>query len=921
MTTAMTRALPVLCLLMLSACPPINSTPCAEDAECRADQRCRRGACGPICLDDTECGDNQVCLVNGTCGARPECSKDTECASGFACVAGRCACEDDSACAANQRCTAGTCQTRPRCTADADCIGTGARCEVTQGLCLPICQMPQDCAPTLDPRVAFALYTCDMGTCTRRCTQDLQCGGAGLICRLGKCAAADCKDTSECPNGKYCTSATFGRCETFTTCTDSSQCLRNYQCGKFSETSCPPGFDCSQSLCLELQRCLADTDCVSGIPGTMTSERTGYCEEGHCQPSPTCVVDAQCTGGKICVGEVCVPNVCRAHVDCGAGKACVDGVCATAPAATDINILRMSPTTGFLVEGDTMTLHVLALRLDGTTYPLTDSEFEVQDLAGMPSNIATVTNAGVLTAVTAGDFKVRAGIAGTLVKSNFATVRVVPAVMMGRRVVVTDAATGAPLSGVHVRACQGDCSTVTDVISSSDGLAEFPLLDAQAATFTAVPVGLRSDGLPSHERATVMETTVTDLALPLRENPVKSAAGFSASVSFNYVSTVGSYWAGFVAASVTDVPSLTPQRLLGDNFMVEVPGLNQRAPVPGALVLYTSPGLGIPQEVKARSLSFAQPGTDRFVQSWAGRAQLDSALNLRSVDLLSYLGAFDYAQEPRVSFTSRPYVPDSTDVDDDGLCSVMSRCPMGSEEVPDYANFTQLSFQPQRQQKLRTEVIVPKVPGTFDTVLIASTLFNTRAGMLTTGFASKTAEPAGQDGLREVGSVIVRGGPAYNGLEIAEAGLWALAASANGNSQSARLVKAARLDSKVLLRPFLPAPADATWAPGTRTFNPGQPAWSSVYSTGGELGRVSLVGTDTRHVLYFPMRNAQAAIVWPSVPPGGPGQDPTTQAATTLELVAVDLVSGVSLEQLFDTRGVTLASWAQVIDGYSRLDR
>jgi hypothetical protein len=37
--------------------------------------------------------------------------------------------------------------------------------------------------------------------------------------------------------------------------------------------------------------------------------------------------------------------------------------------------------------------------------------------------------------------------------------------------------------------------------------------------------------------------------------------------------------------------------------------------------------------------------------------------------------------------------------------------------------------------------------------------------------------------------------------------------------------------------------------------------------------------------------------------------------------VAVDLISGVNIDQVFDANGVTLASWSQVIDGYSRLDR
>ena len=242
-----------------------------------------------------------------------------------------------------------------------------------------------------------------------------------------------------------------------------------------------------------------------------------------------------------------------------------------------------------------------------------------------------------------------------------------------------------------MRACPaGDCSAPIDVTTTAQGLAEFPLLDGTATTFTAVPSTLRTDGLPALERASILDTSATDVMIPLRENPVKSKAGFSASVSFTDVSTVGSYWAGFVTASASDVPSLTAQGLLGDNFMVEIPGVGQQVPVPGALVLYTSPGLGFPQEVKPRSLAFAQPGAARFVQAWAGRAYLESAFALRSIDVLSYLGAFDYSHQPGVGFSPQPYVPDSTDVDGDGLCSNTQRCPMGSEDVPDYANFTQL---------------------------------------------------------------------------------------------------------------------------------------------------------------------------------------------------------------------------------------
>ena len=38
----------MIAVLSLTACPATNSTPCDTDAQCTADQRCRRGACGPI---------------------------------------------------------------------------------------------------------------------------------------------------------------------------------------------------------------------------------------------------------------------------------------------------------------------------------------------------------------------------------------------------------------------------------------------------------------------------------------------------------------------------------------------------------------------------------------------------------------------------------------------------------------------------------------------------------------------------------------------------------------------------------------------------------------------------------------------------------------------------------------------------------
>ncbi len=697
--------------------------------------------------------------------------------------------------------------------------------------------------------------------------------------------------------------------------------MKNTECKRFAETQCPPGFDCTQKICQELATCLADADCISLVPGQTGTQVTGYCEESHCQPSAPCVSDAECAEGKTCIAKVCVPSVCRGHLDCGSDKSCVDGKCVTAPAAKDIDSMRLSPTNGLLVEGDTLTLHLIVSRIDGSTSVLEEANFEITDATGLPSTAATVSATGQVTAVTAGEVRIRANVTGSTLRTNEVHLTIIPSLMMGRRLIVVDPASQKPIEGVLVRACSTTaCETPLDVTTDTLGIAAFPLLDAAAITFTAVPVELRSDGRPLFERASILETTVADVMLPLRENPVHFNAGFSASVSFTNVSTTGAYWAGFVTASISDVLSATPQGLLGENFTIEIPGVGQTIPAPGALVLYTSPGLGIPQPIKPRSLAFAQPSTGRFVQAWAGRTFLESTLALRSIDVLSYLGAFDYAQLPDIAFTPRLFVADVSDVDGDGLCSNAQRCPTGVDDVPDYANFTPLSFQPSRQQKLRTEVVLPSVAADVDTVVLASILIDERAGMLPTGFASKTPGAAGADGQRPVEPTTLRGGSAYNGLETAGTGLWALAGNAAGTSLSGRIHRSTPLSSKVLIVPFLPTPAQSAYSPEDRSVNLGQPAWASIFSAGAELGRVAITGSDTRHVVYFAMSNAQTALAWPSTPLG-PGKDPAAEATFGLEVVAVDLKDDVTVDQLFDASGVTLSSWPSVVDGYSRLDR
>jgi len=903
----------------LTACPAINSTPCASDTECAVDQRCRRGACGPICLNDGECGDGQVCAA-GRCELRPECAQATDCASGFTCAEGRCRCENDGACAANQTCTNGVCKARTRCRLDADCA-SGTRCEVTQGLCVPSCRLPTDCAPNLDPQVSTVLYACLAGTCARRCTTDLTCAAEGVVCKDSLCVASDCKTKADCPEGQYCSSSTFGRCLAFQPCTSSSTCDDNFRCEKFGQNECPPGFDCALSICRELPRCFIDSDCVSGVPGTMQARPNGFCDRGHCQATDRCLTTTSCTQGRVCIGGLCVPPVCRGHAECGAGKACVDGACQEAPGPTNIARLGLHPAEALVEVGDTLQLKLTAYRLDQSSYPYGAGTFTVLDEQGMPSGAATVSSTGLLTAVAPGLVTIRAEIMMSFASPTESRVRIYPQVSMGRRVLVVDAARRRPIVGAVVWGClTAGCAMPTEAVTDAAGLAEFPTLGAGPATFTVVSPATRADMRPTHERVSIVSTAATDLYVPLRDNPVRANTGFNGAVGFQQVRASGTYWLGLIATAIGDLPGGRLSSILGDPISTEVPGINQRVPIPGAFVVYTSPALNIPSEVKPRSLGFGQAG-DRPAVAFATRGNLDELGTLRSVDLLSYIGSADFALLQSVDLSSRLDVPDTADVNGNGLCTNPQKCPMGSEDVPDWAGFARLSMSPNRQLNRRTEVVLPRVPSTLDTVVVAGIEEDAFRGALPTGFASKAAGAPGNDGTRPVDPVMLRTGVPFASVESSTPGIWSIALSTRSSAESARVFHAAdALPVKVAVQPFLPLPGPGTLSPLTRTWTAKQPEWASLYSTGAEVGRLAITGAQVRHTVYFPISLGQTTVEVPRAP-NGPGSDPAIEPSAALEVAGVDLSSTSSWDEVVSFPGVNLSSWNSVIDGYSRVDR
>lgn len=591
---------------------------------------------------------------------------------------------------------------------------------------------------------------------------------------------------------------------------------------------------------------------------------------------------------------------------------------------TDINLLALAPRSAILEVGDTAPFTLVAFRLDGSSYPLASATFEIVDPQGQPSAAATVDTSGRVTALAPGQVLVRASVNGAFVPAKEAPITIYPVVSAGRRVLIIDAATGAPLAGVKVQGCEaplagGVCSAPVEVLTDATGAALFPTFSGATATFSAVSSEVRADGHPRYDRVSVVATAARDVFLPFTENPVHGAAGFNASISFANVRSTGQYWAGYAALSASDPAAVDLRTWLGDTFQVELPGVSQTFPVPGSVVLFTSPGFSIPQEIKGRSLGLGQAGV-RAATAFAGRTDLSGALALRSAELFAYTGAMAFALQPPLTITHRPYVADFADVDNDGLCAQSAKCPQGTEDVPDYAGFTQIAFTPEREQAVRTEVVVPDLPGTLDSVVVSVVQVQPQTGVLPLGFSSRLAGPVGTGGTRPVEPVLMRSGAPYGGLELGQTGIWALAFGAsNPGGLTARLTRSAVLPTRALLPPFLPLPRDASYTPSTRTLSPGQPAWSSVYSSGADLARAVLTGTEGRHVVYFALAANQASIEVP-VGPTVPGVDPATQTAAKLQLTALDLSSVVTAEEIFTLGGANLWGLQLHLDGYSRVE-
>ena len=98
--------------------------------------------------------------------------------------------------------------------------------------------------------------------------------------------------------------------------------------------------------------------------------------------------------------------------------------------------------------------------------------------------------------------------------------------------------------------------------------------------------------------------------------------------------------------------------------------------------------------------------------------------------------------------------------------------------------------------------------------------------------------------------------------------------------------------------------------------NPTGGSWSTLIQAGAELGRVSLTGPRGRHVVLFLLEEGVAAVRVPESPTPA-GEDPAVQAGVTLEVVAMDFLTGINSEQALDAAGPNLTGLPVILDGYT----
>lgn len=920
---------------------------CAVDPDCASTERCDKGECKAGCRTDADCTGG-VCLADGSCGTKPQCRVDTDCGAGFACTAGKCGCTTDYACwnsdggvDATRICVAGGCQASVACQADSEC--TDGRYCGPANVCTAPCLEDRDCGGT---STLGGALTCSNGRCTAPCVSDsVPNGGRGgcrdyEICQLGLCQPAECRTLTDCGDATlYCTDARHGRCERIRRCDPALQgfCGPASDCMQYGFENCPPGFDCTQNVCVALPPCLFDAQC----------QDDEVCDLGACRRAPSCEGDGDCVGDKECVGGHCLQKVCRGPADCRAGQLCSQGRCQAPDDGLRIIEVKLLDSLPPMEVGQTRQLTAVARDAVGQARPV--ARF---DWTSSAPAIATVSASGLVTAIAPGAATITVGYTRSdarPVATDSTNALVLPATSpSGARVMVVDASTGGPVAGALIRICgsydpAGACTDAEELTSPSGGAIAFTRRTGRFDVSVRDPAADAS-GTPFHDVVHLLGIAGDDLLVPLPRNEANARAGFVGSVDFSQVKTVGGTQLGLAGSSIADLASFDTEDLLGQPWVstVTIPtsiglgipgtpniglgidagsfpaqltgGVVAAIPEPGTVAGFPLPPIPIKDTVYA----LGSPGL-RTTWSFGGRltpqlflSSLTGAATSGSLGgVLPFFGAFDHGIQTAVELQLRPQVLDTNDLDGDGICEDRSKCTSAGDSLPDYRRFPTVNFRPGQPQVLRSEVVTPGAPsGTTQVILVGGAQLP-GSGLVPLGIGSASGGNSG-------GETVLRMAPVHSGLEASRYALLALAqgtgapnpdGSAGTAPLSARIHRADTLATRVVTGAFLPFVEGLAYSAPTRRLSGTAPATSPAL-------RIALVGARQRVFVITRPAALNAGFRVPSAPGSQP--DPLTGSTPRGHAVALELKPGLDLDGLVSLPGDTLLDLSAATTAFSR---
>ena len=352
---------------------------CDNGLNCDGVETCDAGVCLPgpapcgadFCTEEdgcVQCNIDDDCYGLGVCEGNVcvECRHGRDCSNRLWCDGGE-RCVNNQCLPGSIRCSGEFCNETTNeclmCDADEDCHGLG---ECVDTVCVE-CTENSDCD---NGRYCDGPESCDLSSgvcvpgdipcsgefCNETGASCLTCDGDADCHGLGECVAnecVECTENSDCLNGLWCDGwercTDEGVCEAGTPRCAGAFCNETanscYECN--IDTDCFGGGRCINNVCFE---CRYDSDCNNDLfcDGEETCNADlGVCELGdipcagdYCNETEdtclTCLEDADCSGGGVCVENACFE--CRDNAGCDNGLYCdgeetcnADGECVLGP--------------------------------------------------------------------------------------------------------------------------------------------------------------------------------------------------------------------------------------------------------------------------------------------------------------------------------------------------------------------------------------------------------------------------------------------------------------------------------------------------------------------------------------------------------------------------------------------------------------